>query len=271
MFSRSRLRSSSSELKSALISLANSSFSSGMLRVLMPFTSTSYVMAFPASRLSEKSSAYFTSKLRCSPDLAPRRFSVNSGMVFSPPISTMTSSTSTGLESAFCSLSLGVPLKLTTGHGLRILPQRHLRRAQLFRAIRRLRAAGPAQPVRRHRRRTGRQEPHLLLRRLSGNARQHRHHPSYQCAHTGRTHWRFLAEQPGSHRSVHRRAVPQPQNPELLSEPGRLGHRRALSCAQPQRAQPELCVLTRRARARRSVRSAPRSFARAFFSVDLPL
>src|SRR5271157_760627 len=57
-------------------------------------------MVLPASRLSEKSSAYFTSKLRCSPALAPRRFPVNSGIVSSPPISTITSSTSTGLASA---------------------------------------------------------------------------------------------------------------------------------------------------------------------------
>ena len=71
-------------------------------------------MDLPASRLSAKSSAYLTSKVRCSPALAPRRFSENSGIVFWPPISTMISSTSTGLESASCSL---LSASLEASHG----------------------------------------------------------------------------------------------------------------------------------------------------------
>jgi hypothetical protein len=131
--------------------------------------------------------------------------------------------------------------------------------------------AGPAQPVRRHPRRTHRPQPHFLLRRLSGHPRQHRHHASDQCAHAGRTHRRFLAKQLARHRSLYRRAVPEQHHPERLSGPHRLGHRRALSRAQPQRAQPELCVLARRPHARRSVRCARGSFAGALVAVDLPL
>ena len=72
------------------------------------------------------------------------------------------------------------------------------------------RAAVPAQPVRRIARRPARQEPHLLLRRLRGRARHHRHHAGDQRAHR----WpsapaTFRTARLVAHRSVHRQPLPQ--------------------------------------------------------------
>ena len=69
-----------------------------------------------------------------------------------------------------------------------------LRRAQLFRPRGRRRARVQPPPVRRCRRRSGREEPHVLLCGLRTHPPARRHHPCHQCADARRARRQLLAE-----------------------------------------------------------------------------